>query len=278
MRISRFIWLILSLLRTSIFVNGIDDSAYDEFVEQVVSEDQEHYRDSYSSSSYDADDVDQQEVLRQQKAEERLNEEKRKAEKQKQLELEKIALDREATYAADLARAANDAQQRRALMRQKKRDATVARRILQASHAENHYAVLGLRNNRSIRIIPGRSVTIVPGRVRIDIPEVDFFRVTNQHIKRAFRETAKLVHPDKSKDSRAVEAFHAVEYAASVLLDEKARAEYDELILLRRQARRKQWKEAIETFLERGIRVFQTTRRLLGPLALPAVILAALIF
>lgn len=263
------------------------DDRYDDFVQQVVSEDQEHYNDYHSSTS--KMEEEEQEMLRKREEEEQLLREKQQQEKAQaeqerlaaaeQAQNDKIQKEREVAFEAELARMSEE--KRKAAMKQKKRDAAVARRVLKAAQAGNHYAVLGLRNNRQLRI-PGRSITIIPGYFSLTIPECKLFYVSNKQIKKAFREMAKTVHPDKSKDGRAVEAFLAVESAASTLMDEDARAEYDQQVLLQRRARRAKVTGIVGSGLERGarvaIKVFGMGRIILGPFFLPVLILALLIF
>jgi DnaJ domain len=272
--------VLLALLVVVQTARACDD--YD-FVQEVVAEDQEHYNDHYSSTMDGANDLYDQDMLRQQDEDERLRQQQEHAEEQErraeQARNEIIQKEREEAFEAELARMSEE--KRKAAIKQKKRDAAVARRVLKAASSENHYAVLGLRNNRELRI-PGRSITIIPGYFSLTIPEVKLFHVDNRQIKKAYREKAKTVHPDKSKDGRAVEAFLAVENAASILLDETARAEYDQKVLQHRQARRAKMTGIAQSGLQRGYRVTSqvigTAKRILGPFAFPVLILAVLIF
>ena len=58
-------------------------------------------------------------------------------------------------------------------------------------------------------------------------------------LKKAYRATAKLCHPDKNSDSRAPSAFDAARAAYDILSDPDARREYDR----RRQARLREEKK-----------------------------------
>ena len=58
-------------------------------------------------------------------------------------------------------------------------------------------------------------------------------------LKKAYRATAKLCHPDKNGDSRAPSAFDAARDAYDILSDPEARREYDR----RRQARLREEKK-----------------------------------
>ena len=58
-------------------------------------------------------------------------------------------------------------------------------------------------------------------------------------LKKAYRATAKLCHPDKNSDSRAPSAFDAARDAYDILSDPDARREYDR----RRQARLREEKK-----------------------------------
>jgi hypothetical protein len=281
-RVRRGLIFVLMLLSMSLIpTNGAEDAVNDDFVRQVVSEDQAQYDDHHPQ------DDGQDSLQKQQSAQESLHQQQRD---QQRLEEDRIAAEiraqnariqkqREAAFATDLARASDKKKQ--ALVRQKNRDAKIARRILQATAAGNHYAVLGLPNNRQL-VLPARRIVIVPGHVSVTLPEIKLFDVSSAQIKRAYRERAKLVHPDKSRDGRAVEAFRAVEHAATVLLDASSRAAYDESIVEQRRIRFQLWKQRAfgtvhQTWSVTG-QVVITTKRMLGPVAIPILILSALIF
>ena len=245
-----------------------------DFVQEVLDEDEGHYNDYATMSDEDVE----QEMLRRQQEEEDLRrqaeEQQREAERQRN---EQVQKQREEAFEAELARMSKEKQKE--ARKQKKLDAAVVRKVLRAAHHGNYYAVLGL-SNREIRI-PGRSITIVPGYFKLTIPEFKLFHISPQKIKKSYREKAKAVHPDKSVDGRAVEAFVAVENAASVLLDETARAEYDQHVLHRRLARRARVRNVAATGLERVLGLIGTVigalKRILGPFGLPVLILSMLI-
>jgi DnaJ domain len=273
--------LILFSLSLMPAINGAEDAVYDEFVQQVVSEDEAQYNDHHAQD--DGKDSLQnqqfaQESLHQQQRDQQQREEDRSAAETRARNAQ-IQKQREAAFAADLARASDKKKQ--ALVRQQKSDAKIARRILQAAAAGNHYAVLGLPNNRHV-VLPARRIVIVPGHVSATLPEIRLFDVSSAQIKRAYRERAKLVHPDKSRDSRAVEAFRAVEHAATVLLDAASRTAYDESVVEQRRIQFQLWKQrafgTVQQTLSVTGQLVTTTKRFLGPVAIPILILSALIF
>ena len=266
----------LGLLPT---VQAANDSE-DDYVQEVLQENQDqHVNDDHATMSDDEYNRRQEEMLRRQRDEaERIRQQEEHLERERN---ERIEQEREAAFQAELAQLADDKKQKSALLQQKKRDAAMVQRVLKAAHAGNHYAVLGLRNNRELRI-PGRSITLLPGSVTWNIPEIVIGpRNSPAQIKRAYRERAKAVHPDKSRDGRAVEAFHAIENAASILLDETARAEYDAAVRERRRARRARVSRAVRQWVGQGfrvgIRVVGFVKNCLGPFAVPVFILAVLI-
>jgi len=246
-----------------------------DFVQEVIDEDQEQHVNDFASMSDEAYERHQDELRQRQRAEEeRIRQQQEAIERERN---ERIEQEREAAYEAELAKLSDE--KKKVLQQQKKRDAAIVKRILKAAEADNHYAVLGLRNNREFRI-PGRSIPLIPGYYTLRIPEVRIGHVPPQKIKRAYRERAKAVHPDKCRDGRAVQAFHAVENAASILLDETSRAAYDATVLDRRKARRDQVRGVIGVWLDRsGAVMFRTMRvfKLLGPFAVPVSILAVVI-
>jgi hypothetical protein len=169
---------------------------------------------------------------------------------------------------AQLAKISSE-EKRKAFLRQKKRDNALARKILRHSKHENYYAILGIRNWE----LP------LPSLFGQNMPSL--FRPTSAQIKKAYRNRAKYVHPDKSKSTFASEAFVAVENAASVLLDPNQRAEYDAFLRQRYQERRDRVTSVVANTLQRctsSVRiVIHGMQRVLGPFAFPALILSALI-
>mmetsp|Transcript_1274 Transcript_1274/g.3003 ORF Transcript_1274/g.3003 Transcript_1274/m.3003 type:complete len:335 (-) Transcript_1274:30-1034(-) len=184
---------------------------------------------------------------------------------------EKIRLKREAAFEAELKKM-NEEQQKKA-KKQKAIDAKVVQRILKASKAGKHYAVLGIRNFE---------VQLGPFYVfNFSLGPFLLFRVKTKEIKRVYRNLARTVHPDKNKDGRAEEAFHALETSAAVLTDEKKRGDYDKKII---SARRRRNKYALESVLGASERVWsqtlstvRVTKKVLGPFSTPILVVSALI-
>lgn len=153
--------------------------------------------------------------------------------------------------------------------------------ILKSRDKGDHYGVLGLRNNRYLRL-EARSLTIIPKYFQVQIPELTLFYVSKKQIKKAFRARALAVHPDKTSDSRAKEAFNAIDKAAEILLDDEARAEYDRSITLRRQKYRAEMNSKLKHGAGNVRSVTRTClkqiRRVLGPFTFPVVLVSFLIF
>jgi Skp family chaperone for outer membrane proteins len=274
-RSKRFIILLALLLCVSFSV--AQDDGYD-FVKEVLDEGKDNDDDAITDESAvqgnaTASETHEEKIRRKQKEAEL----KKKAEEERiaRERAERIEQEREAAFAAEVAKMTVDDQ--KAARKQKKKDARIVRRILRAAKHDNHYAVLGLRNWEII--MSSRTIKLVTLVLRM--PEIALFHITPKTIKKAYRKLARSVHPDKNRDGRAEEAFIAVENAASILTDEAQRLEYDSRIREIRQNRRKEaTKKVFESvdgtlrFFGRFVKVF---RRVLGPFALPVFILAALL-
>lgn len=186
----------------------------------------------------------------------------RNANKSAQEEAEKkkadeIARKREEAYQAELDRI-KDEKLRKSLQRQKKKDGQIVKKILRNSQNEKHYAVLGLRCKWGEIEFPFgfKICSLSPG-----------------DIKKAYRNIAKSVHPDKNRDGRANEAFDAIERSAAILLDKDKKRAFDvKLARQRRAAVEKVFITLKTTFVS-----IKHTIRLLGPFATPVLILLALI-
>ncbi len=186
-------------------------------------------------------------------------------------EAERIRLKREAAFEVELKKM--NEEQRKAAQKQKAKDAKVVQRILKAFKAGKHYAVLGIRN-LEVQLGPYYILNFSLGPIVL-------FRVKTKEIKRVYRNLARTVHPDKNKDGRAEEAFHALESSAAILTDEKKRSDYDKKIIA---ARRRRNKYAIESVLGASQKVwsntlstFRVTKRVLGPFSTPILVIGALI-
>lgn len=184
---------------------------------------------------------------------------------------EKIRLKREANFEAELKRMSEE--QRKKAQIQKKKDAKVVKRILTAAKSDKHYAVLGIRN-LEIQLGPFYIFNFSFGPLIL-------FRVKTKQIKRVYRNLARTVHPDKNKDGRAEEAFHALETSAAILTDEKQRRDYDKRII---SARRRRNKYAMESVMEvsqgawrRSAKTLHVAKRVLGPFSTPILVVGALI-
>ena len=257
------------------------EDEYTEFVQQVVEEDQQqHHGDDgsdYATLTDQEFERQQEEMLRREQAEQQ------RIRQQQDERNRRIQEEREAVFEAELAKL-SDEKQKAAARKQKRRDTAIVQRILRHFDKGNLYAVLGLqyRNLLAFHLrIPGCTLPI--GTYRLETPQIDMlhFTVTPVHIKRAYRERARAVHPDKCRDGRAVEAFRAVEQAATILLDSSTRAAYDAQLAERRRAQRARLRQYLRVGGEqmgRILRRVQSVFQLLGPFALPVSILTVWIF
>lgn len=250
---------------------------YDEYVRQVLEEERRqqggHDNDwGQTDESYNANQQQQrqyQEEQRQYQEEQRKLEEDRQRERQESKQ-EQIRAERESAFERDLERM--NEEQRKLALKRKRKDAKVVQNILRDK--DNLYAVLGLRNWK-ITIGPFRPFGL------FDIGPFELFHVDAKDIKRAYRARAISVHPDKNRDGRAQEAFVLVESAASLLSDEKERAEYDLQRRIMRQEQREKLEEIVQKFVATVqaliAKVVWVFRRILGPFATPIFILLCLL-
>ena len=188
-------------------------------------------------------------------------------------EAERTRLRREAAFEEELQRMNNEEQRKKA-KRQKVRDANVVKRILKAHEAGRHYAVLGVRN-LEFQLGP---IYILNSFM---IGPITLFRTKTNDIKRAYRNLARSVHPDKNKDGRAEEAFHALETSAAILTDEKQRSDYDKRIIAMRRRRNKHAMERVlgvsQVAWIKTILTLRMAKRILGPFSTPILVVGSLI-
>jgi DnaJ-class molecular chaperone len=125
------------------------------------------------------------------------------------------------------------------------------------------------------------------------------FQLTTSDIKRAYRRCALLVHPDKNSDSRTVQAFHAVENAASIFIVDKndrhnnnnnnnmdhsimngsgtpSRQLYDAKLRERRKLQYQKRKDQLHLLFRKTAGTFRTFGKVMGPYAKPVLMLGAL--
>jgi DnaJ domain len=269
-RVGRRFYAVVSLF---LFAIAAANSEFDDLVQEIVSEDQYHDND-YGYFAGDPPSIREQEIADE-------------AARQKTRVQEQVQREREEAFAKELAWLKEDNAAIKALMQQKKRDAKIVHRVLKAFHSGNFYAVLGIRRTmfflgiKPIRS-PKISIPLIPNYFTVKIPEFEFFSgVSEQSIKKAYRDIAKRVHPDKNRDPRTVEAFHKVEEAASILLDASRRTEYDLQWQEQRRVRRMRFQNRIVHGFETSTRIAGTIvgtgRKVLGPFTVPVIILVALI-
>jgi len=255
---------------TNVFPHVFADSIEDEYVRQVIEEDQQHYGHGYHDDRDDDeprgdDDVDEDQ--RRREAEERAARE----------EADRIAADRERSFQAEVDRM-KDEEQKKLALRQKKIDGVVVRSVLKAAQRNDLYGVLGLRG--WTLVLPPRTVAVAS--VRLNVPGLALIGpATEKQIRKQFRNRAKQVHPDKNRDGRAGEAFVAVEHAASVLSDPAQRKAYDAARKQNRDETLGRWKAVLGKGLATAVAcartAFGVAQTLLGPFFVPVVILLALI-
>ena len=157
--------------------------------------------------------------------------------------------------------------------KQRRKDAKIVRQIINAAAHGKQYKVLGLRNFE----------IKVPFKIprREDPMYIEVFRPTNKDIKQAYRQRARMVHPDKNSHTLAEEAFDALDKATSILLDERLRQDYDLAVREIRESRAQDrliFIQMIVSVVYNSTVKFTTIgRRVVGPFMTPVVVLGALI-
>lgn len=253
------------------------DEYDDDYMREVIEEAQEYNNIMEDEMQYEDDDLGShtlEEELQRRQEQQRYDEQQRLAEQQRR-ENERIQKEREALFEAELQRMSEEKQKE--AIRRKKKDGKIVRRVLKAAERGDHYGTLGIRNVEFQ--IP--SLTLKLGKWIWTFPTFSLFRVSNKTIRRAYRNMALLVHPDKNRDGRAVQAFVAVENAASILGDERMRGDYDAGRLLlrkqRAQAARIMVGNSAARVMKATNRSVSVFRKVLGPFAFPVAIIGILI-
>jgi len=252
------------------------DRMEDDYVRQVIEDDQQHYGDHYNDHTQEDDDAynDRQQQHQQ---EEYVDEEQRRRDMEEQAARE-VAADRERKFQAELDRI-DDQEQRKIALKQKRIDGKKVRSVLKAAERNDLYKVLGLRN-LTVRIPPFH--INIAGAVKFTIPGFTILKgATKDVIKKQFRQRAMLVHPDKNRDGRAQEAFVAVQNAASILSDEDQRQRYDAEWKAYRSSKLESHKKLVATSLAAAWaitrKIVKMVQTLLGPFFVPVLIIGALI-
>jgi len=172
---------------------------------------------------------------------------------------------------------------------EKRKDSKIVRKILTASSNGEHYQVLGLKNYEiklpfQIRF-PYRfhrhPPSIKKDNTNNDPIYIPIFHPNVKNIKRAYRQRARLVHPDKNSDPDADQAFDALDKAAAILMDERLRRDYDlavkEIRERKRQDRILFLKYMFGLVYGVSSKISGIAKRVLGPFLTPLVVLGALI-
>mmetsp|Transcript_23595 Transcript_23595/g.25131 ORF Transcript_23595/g.25131 Transcript_23595/m.25131 type:complete len:291 (-) Transcript_23595:1592-2464(-) len=259
-----------------------DNYSEDEYVRQVIEEDQFHYHDEsfdYQENTFEkGEGSTTKENNSNNEEEEIIDEEQRRQNEEERLAREaddRLAAKREQQFQADLDRM-NDEEKNKAL-KQKKIDGRKVQSVLKAAKHNNLYMVLGIRN-WNLRI-PSWEIDI--GGLKFTIPGFIIKETSERNIRKQFRTISKQIHPDKNKDGRAQEAFIAAENAAAILSDKQKRKLYDDEIKLYRSNRLKTNQKLMMTTIlstwnvtSRAVKILKTS---LGPFFVPVLIICALI-
>jgi hypothetical protein len=261
-----------------IWLLSVDAYDYDDdYVQQVVEEDQQHYG-YYDEYVADEAMFDEQQQKKQEK-DNIMNEEQRllaELERLAREEADRVAAERERKFQAELDRM--DQEQKQAALKQKKKDHRKVQAVLKAASRNDLYGVLGMKN-WDLRL-PSIDIHL-PGGLHFQIPGLILKETSEKDIRKQFRYRAKQMHPDKNKDGRAQEAFIAVENAAAILSDSQQRSVYDaEMKLYRAEqfaASRQLIATATLSVWNITRKIIKTAHMVLGPFFTSVMIIVALI-
>jgi hypothetical protein len=270
-----FCWMLVltaCLFATQIRANSMED----DYVRQVIEEDQQHYGDHYNDHTQEDDAYHEHD-----EQQEYVDEEERRRDTEEQAvrdASDRIAADRERKFQAELDRI-DDEEQKKMALKQKRIDGRKVRSVLKAAERNDLYKVLGLRN-LTLRIPPFH--INIAGAVKFTIPGLTILRgATKDEIKKQFRQRAIQIHPDKNRDGRAQEAFVAVQNAASILTDEDQRMRYDAEWKAYKSDKLESHKKLVATSLAAAWaiarKIVMMAQTLLGPFFVPVLIIGALI-
>jgi hypothetical protein len=254
-------------IASSIFLVVFKEAHADDYdyVKEVLADEKDHYRnfnDPYNAKNDNAQETEQETAQQTQKA-------KLAAQAERKRQQRKEAFEKEI--------ARMDAMQQKKARNKLKKDAKICKQILLAADNKNYYSVLGLRY-MEIRINPHEFRL---GKFGFTIPGYRLFHISDKLIKKAYRQRSRDVHPDRNRDSHAEEAFIALENAASVLLDPKSRNAYDDSLCKEMAKIRKDATNAASMIVEKSYRgtatIVTIIKRVLGPFAIPVLILGSII-
>jgi len=261
-----------------------DSYSEDEYVRQVIEEDQYHYHDEsvdYQENTFDKGEgssTTNEKNNDNEEEEEIIDEEQRRRNEEERLTREaddRLAAKREQQFQADIDRMSEE--EKNKALKQKKIDGRKVQSVLKAAKHNNLYMVLGIRN-WNLRI-PSWEIDI--RGLQFTMPGFIIKETSERDIRKQFRTISKQIHPDKNKDGRAQEAFIAVENAAAILSHKQQRKLYDDEIKLYRSNRLKTNQKLMMTTIlsiwNVTSRVVKILKTFLGPFLVSVLIICALI-
>jgi hypothetical protein len=259
-----------------------NDSEADEYVRQVIEEDQDHYYDEYHADEsvyQDSYNTNNGEDGGNKEEEEIIDEEQRRRNEEERVSREaanRLAEKREREFQTELDRM--DKEEKKKALKQKKIDGRRVQSVLKAAKHDNLYGILGIRNWKIF--LPPREINIA-SLIKFTIPGIIIKETSERDIRKQFRKRAMQIHPDKNKDGRALEAFIVVENAAAILSDKQQRNIYDEENKLYRsnrlQANQRLMTTTILSAWNAIRRVVKILKTFLGPFFVPVSIVLAMI-
>lgn len=105
--------------------------------------------------------------------------------------------------------------------------------------------------------------------------------MTPEKVKRAYRERAKALHPDKNSAPNASEAFRMLEDSLAILYDEEEKAIYDQQIEFKKAQRRETIRSALLSVKRKSMQVISPVlvifNTFIRPFATPLIVIGVLI-
>ena len=111
--------------------------------------------------------------------------------------------------------------------------------------------------------------------------QIPLLKVTPEKVKRAYRNRAKALHPDKNSAPNASEAFRMLEDSLAILYDEEEKAIYDQQIAFEKAQKRETICNALLSVKRKSMQIISPVlvifNTFIRPFATPLIVIGVLI-